>query len=340
MYIRGVLSQEKRSVSQTTNNSPNRIVSVDQFRGYTIAGMALVNFIGGFPSISEFFKHHGDYMTYADTIAPIFLFVAGMGFRLSMLRNTEKEGVPRAMFLGARRYALLTLIGILFYGPLDWTEWWDALVDIGLSGILTLPFILCPATVRIAAAFAYLTVYQVLFTFSGYGTWVMTHSLDGGPLGPLSWVFCMLLGTIAYDIIATRDTRKTITAFLAWGIALCVLGWGFRAEWPGIKPFWCFSQQAMSFPYPVYATGLAFLTYLPFFLLSDVWKMEIPTFTVMGANPFVLYILQGAYTDIHGSIVPQDSETFLVLLTFAGLYLMYYLVARYMYRNRMFVKIG
>jgi hypothetical protein len=46
-----------------------------------------------------------------------------MGFRLSVLRNIEKDGFGKALLAGARRYALLAIIGIIYYSPLDWREW-------------------------------------------------------------------------------------------------------------------------------------------------------------------------------------------------------------------------
>lgn len=241
--------------------------------------------------------------------------------------------------IGARRYAILTLIGILYYAPLDWRGWWDALVDIGLSGLLALPFLSRGAKVRVLAACGYLLVYQLLFTYSGYGSWTMAHSYDGGPLGPLSWVFCLLLGTVAYDILATRNAKRIVLGCLAWGIGLCIVGWALRAEWPGVKAFWPFSQTGMTSPYATYATGLAFLTYLLFYLLSDVWGKQIPTLTVVGMNPLVMYILHGAYCSIHGTIVPKESGVALAVMAFCGLYLMCYVVARYLYRNGMIVKI-
>jgi predicted acyltransferase len=41
-----------------------RIASLDQFRGYTVAGMFLVNFVGGFEVIKAswpILKHHNNY---------------------------------------------------------------------------------------------------------------------------------------------------------------------------------------------------------------------------------------------------------------------------------------
>ncbi|MES2793492.1 MAG: hypothetical protein V4719_28020, partial [Planctomycetota bacterium] len=51
-----------------------RLVSLDQFRGYTVAGMFLVNFFGSFDVCPRVLRHTHDYVSYADTIMPQFLF--------------------------------------------------------------------------------------------------------------------------------------------------------------------------------------------------------------------------------------------------------------------------
>ena len=326
-------------MNTSTSQSRQRILSLDQFRGFTIFGMILVNFLGEFPSAPEALKHHTDYMTFADLIAPLFLFMVGMGFRLSLLRNQAQLGLVRTLAMAARRYALLTLIGIIYYDPLHWTQWWDALVDIGFAGLLALPLMFGNAFVRVAGAVVYMAVYQGLFTGAGYGSWTLANSFDGGPLGPLSWVFCLLLGTVAYDLIATRNARKIVLGCLVWGVLLCGAGYVLHIEWTGLKEFWPYSQRAMSSPYPVFATGLCFLAYVPFYLLSDRWRLQIPTFGVMGANPLVLYILHTAYLDLHSTIIPAESSLPAALTACLVFYLGCYAVARYLYRNGIFVKI-
>ncbi|MBY0374472.1 MAG: hypothetical protein K2Q23_10790, partial [Bryobacteraceae bacterium] len=64
-----------------------RILSMDQFRGYTVAGMFLVNFLGGFAAVHPVLKHHNTYCSYADTIMPQFFFAVGFALRLVLLRN-------------------------------------------------------------------------------------------------------------------------------------------------------------------------------------------------------------------------------------------------------------
>lgn len=319
--------------------SGSRIASLDQFRGYTIAGMILVNYLGQFGVMPETFRHHADSFSYADTIAPLFLFVVGAGFRLSFLKTRARAGAASAWRAAIRRYLIITCIGIVLYNPVDWRDWWDALVDIGLSGFLALPFIGASVAWRVGAAFAYGLVYQFLFTCTGYGAWTLAESFDGGPLGPLSWVFCLLLGTLLHDLVATGDRRRIVTGCLAWGIGLTVLGFVLHVEWPGLKAAWPFSQYAMTLPYPILATGLAFLTYVPFYVLADVWHVELPTLTPMGANPLVIYLVQYALLEIHGTVVPEDSATLAALLGFAGFYLVCYAVARHLHRSNIIIKI-
>lgn len=72
----------------------NRLVSLDVFRGMTIAGMVLVNNPGGSPVYwpLEHAEWHG--LTPTDWIFPFFLFIVGVSIAISLGRNpTGREGV-------------------------------------------------------------------------------------------------------------------------------------------------------------------------------------------------------------------------------------------------------
>ena len=69
---------------------------MDQFRGYTVAGMCLVNFLGGLEAIHPVFKHNNNYFSYADTIMPSFLFAVGFSHRLTALRRLSHSGAGAA----------------------------------------------------------------------------------------------------------------------------------------------------------------------------------------------------------------------------------------------------
>ena len=66
---------------------PSRLVSLDQFRGYTVLGMFIVNFVGGFASTHWLLKHHNTFCSYAVTIMPQFFFAVGFAYRLTIVRR-------------------------------------------------------------------------------------------------------------------------------------------------------------------------------------------------------------------------------------------------------------
>ena len=106
--------------------------------------------------------HYG--MTFANTIAPFFLIAVGMGFRMSLKNRIAKYGSRNSYLTAIKRYLILIIIGIVLYGPDPVCSMWDALVDIGFAGLLTLPFILTKKWIRISLAFLYLIIYQCIFT--------------------------------------------------------------------------------------------------------------------------------------------------------------------------------
>lgn len=331
---------------------PQRIASLDEYRGYAIFGMILVNYLGEFAlpglgymrggeyvDLSWLVRHSPAWFSYADTIAPIFIFVVGMGFRLSLQRRFARDGRKRGILSALRRYSILAFIG-LCWGGFDWqVSIWDALLDIALAGMLSLPFIDRAAWVRVAAAVAYLVFYQVCYTWLGYGEWTMNNSIDGGPLGIFSWAFILLMGTLAMDLLEEGKTRKLITHCLLWGVGLAVLGWIFKWPWGSFKEHWPFSQRGMSAPYALYSTGIAFLTFIPFYLVADVWGKRFPHLKVLGSNPLVMYIAQGAVCAIFTERLGHDVTLFVSLSTFVGAYAICYGIAAELYRRKIFIKV-
>ena len=334
-------AQNPSRITITEKNSV-RIQSIDDFCGWAIFSMILVNYLGMFESMPWQFKHHDYGMIFADIVAPLFIFIAGMGFRHSLQHRISRAGIIAAWTHVLRRYTTLIVIGVVMYGPSpnNWCYWWDALVDIGFAGILALPFMWGNTVVRVVAAAIYLATYQIIYIATGYGIWTMAHSIDGGPFGVLSWTAILLLGTIAFDLISTGDNRRIVWGCIFWGLLLCGAGWLFKIAWFGVKAEWPFTQPGMSIPYPLFATGLCFFMYLPFHFLCDIKGYRIPHFSVLGLNPLVLYIVQQALIDIHGTfIVSRHANTLTTLFGFMAFYLVCYAVARKLYNNGIVIKI-
>src|SRR5262245_65249879 len=89
-----------------------RIASLDQFRGYTVAGMFLVNFLGSYAATPLLLKHHNTFCSYADTIMPQFFFAVGFAFRLTFGRRAQTEGLAAAYAHMVRRLLGLALVAL------------------------------------------------------------------------------------------------------------------------------------------------------------------------------------------------------------------------------------
>ena len=314
-----------------------RIVSLDQFRGFAIFGMILVNYLGRFEVMPETFTHPRYGMTFANAIAPFFLFMVGMGFRISLMNKIQKIGRQKSYLMAVKRYLVLILIGIVLYGPDPVCDMWDALVDIGFAGLLTLPFILTSHRVRIGLAFVFLIIYQLIFAFTGYGEWTMQHSIDGGPLGPVSWASILIFGTVLMDNLINNSPSAFMKRSLIMGTILTLLGVGLSYLQP--ESLWQFSQQSMTMAYPILASGLSFIVFVFLYWLNDLRKIEIPHLTILGLNPLILYIVQAILMSYYGSFFDKKAPLWQALSCFVIIYLICYAVARYMAKNRIIVKI-
>ena len=276
-------------------------------------------------------------MTFANAIAPFFLIAVGMGFYISLQRRSVAEGNFKSYLNAAKRYVILILIGIVMYGPDPVCDMWDALVDIGFAGLLSLPFILSKKWVRISMAFVYLIVYQLLFFYTGYGEWIMKFSIDGGPLGIISWASILLFGTILIDDLFSKTPSRFIIKTVIGGAILMVAGYIMSRLQP--SELWQFSQRSMTMTYPIFSTGLSFVVFAAFFWLADQKKINLPHLTILGMNPLVLYILQGVIIELHGDFLPENAPLWQALSGFLVIYLICYLVALYLHKNKWFVKL-
>jgi predicted acyltransferase len=243
-----------------------RIMSMDQFRGYTVAGMFVVNFVGGLMAFPEVMKHHNGlpYFSYADTIMPSFMFAAGFSYRLSALRRFAKLGAVRAYGHFVVRSLALVLISLVMYAGEDvdvknWAQltsvggaWklvaallkanlWEVLAIIGVVQIVLLPVIAASTRVRtiawIVLAGVHLVISQWFNFFFVYGkpNWMddlwglkSQSAWDGGFFGALGWAIPMLLGTIVYDIMASHAPWKATGRILLHGALLMGVGYALN----------------------------------------------------------------------------------------------------------------
>ncbi len=237
----------KTIATSTASALPARIVSLDQFRGYTVLGMFLVNFVGSYAAVAAalpLLKHHHTFCSYADTIMPQFLFAVGFAYRMTFLRRCETHGWRSAAAKAWKRNLGLLLVA-LFVHRLDgqyatWAElreaggwgvlgtafernYFQTLTHIAVTSLWALPVIAARPGWRIVYAVLSAVLFHALSEY-GYYTWVMHRpGIDGGPLGFLTWTVPLLVGTLAYDL--KRARQFPAMAMLAGGAALMLLAY-------------------------------------------------------------------------------------------------------------------
>jgi predicted acyltransferase len=81
------------------NNTQQRLISLDAFRGITIAAMLLVNFPGNEEYVYAPLKHtRWNGITPTDLIAPFFLFIVGIAISFAYTRRLEAGVSPSGMY--------------------------------------------------------------------------------------------------------------------------------------------------------------------------------------------------------------------------------------------------
>ena len=248
---------------------PDRVASLDQFRGYTVLGMFVVNFVGGLNAVPDLLKHHHTYCSYADTIMPQFLLAVGFGFRLSFLRRLEKDGKWAAYRHAVTRNLGLILLGIVVYHLTgNYKSWADlssqslgdfllktckrgpfeTLTHIGVTSLWVLPVIASAGWVRVLFALASGGLH-VWLSHAGYYEWNLMdpRGIDGGPLGFLTWTIPLIAGSLAHDWVMRpkKEDEGPLSNLLMGGVVLMAAGyvlsclnrwtspniWGFTGDW-------------------------------------------------------------------------------------------------------------
>lgn len=222
--------------------SSSRIASLDQFRGYTVFGMFVVNFVGGYAATPLVLKHHHTYCSYADTIMPHFLFAVGFAYRLTLMKRLESGDQRLAYGKVIRRNLGLLLLAFVIYpignGLQTWAEFgssrfdemlvfefkrnlFQTLTHIAIASLYVLPVITAGPTMRVAFALISGLLHFGLSYWFNYD-WVNTspNGIDGGPLGFLTWTTPLLAGSLAYDIVRHRSALAACQWCLFWGVAL------------------------------------------------------------------------------------------------------------------------
>ena len=158
----------------------NRLLSLDAFRGFTIAGMLLVNNPGDWGHVYKPLLHaewHG--WTFTDWIFPFFVFISGMAMSMSLGRRAAMgDDRLKLMLTTMRRGAVIVLIGLaLNFIPsfsFETLRWPGVLQRLGLCTMLA-----APLAVYLGWRGQALAGVLLLALFSALMLWVPVPGADG-----------------------------------------------------------------------------------------------------------------------------------------------------------------
>jgi predicted acyltransferase len=351
-----------------------RIASLDQFRGYTVAGMLLVNFLSNFAAVPAILKHHNTYCSYADTIMPQFFLAVGFAYRLTYLRRAETLGRSAARWHAVWRNLALLIVGVVFYGLDGRVESWSQLQEMGWRGFFQAAFQRSPfqtlvhiaitsfwvlpvigrsvgARLLFAAGSAVLHVVLSWWFYLGFA-W-SRPVIDGGPLGFLTWTTPLLAGSIAYDLIAVRGPRRSLGPLVLAALALMLAGYGLSClDFRGLAPapftapgaghvvgLWTMSQRTGSATYLLFATGFGLAVLAVFVVASDLGGLRVGLFRTFGTNALAAYLLHPMVAEFVRPYAPQDAPGWYVAAAFGLFFAINWLFIRHIEREGVFLKL-
>ncbi|HEY0005150.1 MAG TPA: heparan-alpha-glucosaminide N-acetyltransferase domain-containing protein [Pyrinomonadaceae bacterium] len=300
-----------------------RMLSLDVFRGLTIAGMVLVNNPGPSGSVYWPLDHaawHG--WTPTDLIFPFFLFIVGISITLALGRRAQSEGQRRDLYFKiARRTLIIFALGMLLAGFPFFN-----LSTIRIPGVLqriavcyfftSLIFLKTGWRAQAAIMLSLLLCYWVLMTsvpIPGYGApdlaskeWNLAAYLDRLVLGPHVWksgkvydpegilstipaIATTLSGVLTGHWLRTnRAAFEKIAGMFVAGVVCIVAGWAWNAWFPINKALWTSS-------YVLLTTGMALETLASCYWLIDLkgYRRWSKPFEIFGVNALALFVLTG-----------------------------------------------
>lgn len=314
-------------------NTPpaDRLVSLDVFRGITIAGMVLVNNPGTWSAIYWPLGHaawHG--WTPTDLVFPFFLFIVGVAITLAFGRRVETGGTKRdlyikvikrtliifgiGLFLNAFPYfnfSELRIPGVLqriavcyFFASIIFlnTKWHtQVIITIALLIVYWLMMMLIPAPGYAAgdlskegslASF----IDRVVF---GKHVWAQAKVYD--PEGLLSTIPALattLMGVLTGHWLRSRKTAyEKVAGMFVVGAACVAIGWALNSFFPINKALWTSS-------YVLFTGGLALQFLALCYWIIDIkgYRRWAKPFEVFGLNAIALYVGAGLMAELLGVI--------------------------------------
>jgi len=307
-----------------TKSQSGRLMSLDVFRGITVAFMIIVNTPGTWQYVYPPLRHASwSGCTPTDLVFPSFLFIAGVAMWYSLKKfNFEFSGptlfriVKRVLLIFAaglflnifpyfagRDYSTLRILGVLQRIALAY----------GLGAIIIL--LIRQNYVWIAASVILLGYWALMYFMGGADPYSLNdnyavvvdravlgenHLYKGfgipfdpeGLLSTIPAIGTVLLGFMVGKLININGKSwQTVGLLIFTGALLVVAGWLWGKVFPINKPLWTSS-------YVLFAGGFGMIILAFIFAVVDIWNLKGWTgfFNVFGMNAMFTYLLAGLWT--------------------------------------------
>jgi len=355
-----------------------RLVSLDVFRGATMALMVLVNNSGdGAHTYAPL--QHSDWngWTLTDTVFPSFLWIVGVAITLSLGKRLE-AGVARGKLFAQvlRRSAILYALGLIVYAypfNLSTQRLLGVLQRIAICYLIASAIYLTTGVRgQIACIVSLLTGYWLIMKLvpvPGYGSGDLavghnisnyidnillgSHNYAGtkawdpeGIVSTIPSIATALFGIMAGHILRMRRqlSERTTWLFLA-GSILIALGLVADVWMPINKKLWTSS-------FSIFMAGLDFVTFATCLWLVDGcgFKRVVKPFVIMGLNAITVYMISELLDEalsalhwreplFHAIFTPLASPANASLLYAMTYTMLMWLIAYGMYRRGWFWRV-
>jgi predicted acyltransferase len=296
----------------TSSSAPPRLVSLDAFRGLTIAAMILVNNPGSWGAVYWPLDHaHWNGWTPTDLVFPFFLFVVGAALPFSR-RITAGQALRRAAVLfglgllmaAYPRFDLATvrIPGVLQRIALCYLAAWAARRVLGVRGQAVLALVLCVAYWLLLTRVPVPGVGPAsLDPDTNLGAWLDRLLLPGhlwrqsrtwdpeGLLGTLPAIATTLLGCVAGSWVRSeRSASARAAGLLGAGLLVTLAGLAWDLSFPINKSLWTSS-------YVLFTAGMAAYLFGLVYWITDVrghaaWARP---FVAYGRNAILVFVASG-----------------------------------------------
>jgi predicted acyltransferase len=316
--------------------SPNRYLSLDVFRGLTIAFMIIVNSQGNYDTSYGILLHadwHG--WTPTDLVFPTFLFVVGVAMAFSMGRY-EAQGESAFLAKVFRRTAIIFLLGYLMY--------WFPFVDFSDGSLKPISETRIPGVLQ-RIALCYFFASLIIHYFRGMGALIFSvaalllyrfllywfgdpadplglegnavlkldlilfgadhlYAGEGIPFDPegllstLPSIVNVIAGYFAGSFIRQRGaTYETVAKLMMTGFLLFALASWWHISFPINKKLWTST-------FVLYSVGLdlLILPLLIYWIEIQGRRTGTQFFNVFGKNPLILYLVSELFVILLYSI--------------------------------------